>query len=69
MQNPQSACVLNLYVLPRGLSSVNWGYFILRLVIGLAILGLLFLSQRFWYRAIWRSSAKWKHTALREPLQ
>jgi uncharacterized protein len=44
---------------------VNWGYFILRLVIGLAILGLLFLSQRFWYRAIWRSSAKWKYPALR----
>lgn len=44
---------------------MNWGYFILRLAIGLAILGLLFLSQRFWYRAIWRNSAKWKHTALR----
>jgi predicted MPP superfamily phosphohydrolase len=44
---------------------VNWGYFILRLVIGLAILGLLLLSQRFWYRAIWRSSAKWKYTAPR----
>ncbi len=44
---------------------MNWGYFILRLVIGLAILGLLFLSQRFWYRAIWRNSAKWKYTALR----
>ena len=44
---------------------MNWGYFILRLVIGLAILGLLFLSQRFWYRAIWRNSAKWKHTVLR----
>jgi uncharacterized protein len=65
MQNPKSACMLNLCVLQRGLSSVNWGYFILRLVIGLAILGLLFLSQRFWYRAIWGSSAKWKHTALR----
>jgi hypothetical protein len=44
---------------------VNWGYFILRLVIGLGILGMLFLSQRFWYRAIWRSSAKWKYAAAR----
>lgn len=44
---------------------MNWGFFILRLVIGLSILGLLFLSQRFWYRTIWRSTAAWRITALR----
>lgn len=46
-------------------ADVNWGYFILRLVIGLSVLGLLFLSQRFWYRAIWQATAKWRFTAPR----
>jgi len=45
--------------------TVNWGFFFLRLVIGLSILALLFLSQRFWYRAIWQATAKWRVTALR----
>jgi uncharacterized protein len=44
---------------------VNWGFFILRLAIGLGILGLLFLSQRFWYRAIWQATAKWRFTTPR----
>jgi len=44
---------------------VNWGYFLLRLAIGLSVLALLFLSQRFWYRAIWRVTAKWRLMGLR----
>jgi predicted MPP superfamily phosphohydrolase len=44
---------------------VNWGFFLLRVAIGLSVLGLLFLSQRFWYRAIWRATAAWEGTAPR----
>ncbi len=44
---------------------MNWGFFFLRLAIALGILGLLFLSQRFWYRALWRVTARWRITALR----
>ena len=45
--------------------SMNWGYFILRVVIGLSMLGLIFLSQRFWYRAIWKGTAGWRLKPLR----
>lgn len=44
---------------------MNWGYFLLRLAIGLSVLTLLFLSQRFWYRAIWRVTANWRLSGLR----
>jgi len=44
---------------------VNWGYLFLRLAIGLSVLAVLFLSQRFWYRAIWRTTARWSATAPR----
>jgi len=44
---------------------VNWGWLLLRIAIGLGILTLLFLSQRFWYRALWRISANWGNTAIR----
>ena len=37
----------------------------LRIVIGLSILSLLFLSQRFWYRAIWRATSNWGSQVLR----
>jgi uncharacterized protein len=50
---------------PGGSTTVNWGYFFLRLTIGLSVLTMLFLSQRFWYRAIWHATAKWRVTALR----
>jgi uncharacterized protein len=39
---------------------VNWGWLLLRIVIGSTILITLFLSQRFWYRAIWRVTANWR---------
>jgi predicted MPP superfamily phosphohydrolase len=44
---------------------VNWGWFLFRVSVGLAILAALFLSQRFWYRAIWRASANWRFVWLR----
>ena len=44
---------------------MNWTWLIVRSVIGLSVLGLLFLSQRFWYRAIWRMTSNWGSQALR----
>jgi uncharacterized protein len=44
---------------------VNWGFLLLRIVIGLSILTLLFLSQRFWYRALWRVTSHWGRVTLR----
>lgn len=38
---------------------MNWGFLLLRIAIGLSILTLLYLSQRFWYRAIWRVTSHW----------
>jgi predicted MPP superfamily phosphohydrolase len=44
---------------------VNWGWLLLRIVIGLTLLTTLFLSQRFWYRSIWRTTANWRAVWLR----
>ncbi len=44
---------------------MNWTWLLLRAVIALGIAGLLFLSQRFWYRAIWRVTSNWGSQALR----
>lgn len=44
---------------------MNWAFLFLRIAIGVSILVLLFLSQRFWYRALWRATSNWKNTALR----
>jgi predicted MPP superfamily phosphohydrolase len=44
---------------------VNWGWLFLRSAIGLTILTTLFLSQRFWYRAIWRTTSRWQSVWLR----
>jgi predicted MPP superfamily phosphohydrolase len=44
---------------------VNWGFLLLRIAIGLSILTLLFLSQRFWYRALWRITSHWGRLPLR----
>jgi predicted MPP superfamily phosphohydrolase len=49
----------------EGATTVNWGFFLVRAAIVFSILALLFLSQRFWYRALWRVTANWKSTALR----
>jgi hypothetical protein len=48
-----------------GVITVNWGFLLLRIVIGLSILTLLFLSQRFWYRALWRVTSHWGRLPLR----
>jgi uncharacterized protein len=44
---------------------VNWGWLLLRGAIALTILTTLFLSQRFWYRSIWRATANWRSVWLR----
>ena len=44
---------------------MNWTWLLLRIVIGLSILSLLFFSQRFWYRAIWRATSNWGSQGLR----
>jgi len=44
---------------------VNWGFFLARIAILSGILALLFLSQRFWYRALWKVSAHWGRAWLR----
>ena len=44
---------------------MNWGWLLLRTALGLGILSLLFLSQRFWYRSLWRMSANWGKSGVR----
>ena len=48
---------------------MNWGWILLRSSIALMILGLLFFSQRFWYRALWRVTANWGRLTLRVGLR
>jgi len=45
--------------------TVNWGFLLLRIAIALTVLTLLFLSQRFWYRALWRVTSHWGRMTLR----
>ena len=44
---------------------MNWGWFLLRVLIATGILTVLFLSQRFWYRALWRVTSNWGRVWLR----
>ena len=44
---------------------MNWAFFVVRFVIIVVILALFFLSQRFWHRAIWRSTANFRSQWLR----
>jgi predicted MPP superfamily phosphohydrolase len=44
---------------------LNWTWLLLRIGIGFGILALLFFSQRFWYRAIWRATSNWGSQVLR----
>jgi len=44
---------------------LNWAFLLLRIAIGLSILTLLFLSQRFWYRSLWRMTSNWGQVWLR----
>jgi len=45
--------------------TLNWAFLLLRIAIGLSILTLLFLSQRFWYRSLWRMTSNWGQVWLR----
>jgi uncharacterized protein len=54
-----------LYFVLGGKEVVNWGWILSRGAFALCMLALLFLSQRFWYRAIWRMTANWGSQALR----
>ena len=42
-----------------------WTWVLLRFSIGLLLLTVLFLSQRFWFRALWRVTGHWGRTTLR----
>jgi len=44
---------------------LNWSYLLLRIGVGTSILALLFLSQRFWYRTLWRVTSNWGRIWLR----
>jgi uncharacterized protein len=44
---------------------LNWTWFLLRIAILLTIFGALFLSQRFWYRGLWRVTSNWGRVWLR----
>ena len=57
--------MLNLYFRLGGAITVNWGFLLLGIVVGLSILTLLYLSQRFWYRALWRVTSHWGRVSLR----
>jgi hypothetical protein len=57
--------MLNLRSVLGGTINVNWGYLVLRIAILLGILTLLYLSQHFWYRALWRVTSNWGRVSLR----
>ena len=44
---------------------MNWGFLLLRIFIGLSVVAILFLSQRFWYRSLWRVTSHWGRVWLR----
>jgi predicted MPP superfamily phosphohydrolase len=48
---------------------VNLGWFLVRSVVVLGIATALFLSQRFWYRALWRVTSNWGRVWLRVGLR
>src|SRR5207245_5023523 len=54
-----------LVVCAGGAVAVNWNFLLLRIAIALSILTMLYLSQRFWYRALWRVTSHWGRPILR----
>ena len=38
---------------------MNWSWILLRIAVALSLLATLFLSQRFWYRTLWRITSSW----------
>jgi len=63
----RGARVLDYSFASGGIIIVNWGFLLLRIAIGLSVLTLLYLSQRFWYRALWRVTSHWGRLWLRLP--
>src|SRR5207248_10834719 len=59
------AHVLKLSIAAGGIFFVNWSFLFLRVGIGLGVAALLYLSQRFWYRSLWRVTAHWGRLGLR----
>jgi predicted MPP superfamily phosphohydrolase len=57
--------MLSLRHTVEGAEALNWTWLLVRAGIPLLVLGLLVLSQRFWYRAIWRVTANWGRVWLR----
>lgn len=57
--------MIRLYNAVEGAEGLNWGWILLRGSILLGLLTLLFLSQRFWYRALWRVTSNWGRVSLR----
>src|SRR5215467_12352419 len=50
---------------PGGMITVNWGFLLLRVGVVLGLGSLLYFSQRFWYRSIWRVTSHWGRWWLR----
>jgi uncharacterized protein len=48
---------------------VNLVWLFIRIFIGLLVVALLYLSQRFWFRALWRMTGHWGKSALRMSLR
>lgn len=44
---------------------MNWSWLLLRVAVALGVFALLYPSQRFWYRSIWRVSSNWRAAWLR----
>src|SRR5215469_14379385 len=57
--------MVNLSFTAGGRFHLNWAWIVVRSAIGLSMVALLFLSQRFWYRAIWRMTSNWGSQWLR----
>src|SRR5229473_6716696 len=57
--------MLNLCFKLGGAITVNWNFLLLRIAIALSILTMLYLSQRFWSRALWRVTSHWGRLPLR----
>lgn len=44
---------------------MNWAFFLLRFILGAAILSLFFFSQLFWHKLIWRTTADFRSQWMR----
>jgi uncharacterized protein len=53
----------------RGTGPLSWSWVFLRGGLVLLVMVLLYLSQRFWYRALWRVTSNWGHLWLRVGLR